>query len=178
MYMPHTPLFGVNSVVTVIISSKDYILKIYDMVIIRHHFSVRIQLWQSSCHLKTTFWKYMIWSSPGIIFQCEFSCDSHHVIWRLHFENIWYGHHQASFFSANSVVTVIMSSEDYILKIYDMVNRCHFSFLLMLPWSMTDVFWNFGIACEIKFDKLPKYLGRWSTPKTGGSHFGPKELDQ
>ena len=44
---------------------------------------------------------------------------------------------------------------------------------LVLPQSMTDVFWNFGIACEIKLDKLPKYLGRWSTPKTRGSHFGP-----
>jgi hypothetical protein len=43
---------------------------------------------------------------------------------------------------------------------------------------MTDVFGNFGIAWEIKYDKLPKYLGRWRTPKTGGSHFGLKELDQ
>jgi hypothetical protein len=39
-------------------------------------------------------------------------------------------------------------------------------------------FWKFGIAWEVKFDKLPKYLGRWSTPKSGGSHFGPKETDQ
>jgi len=38
-------------------------------------------------------------------------------------------HHQASFFSVNSVVTVIMSSEDYILNIYDMIiNKHHFSF--------------------------------------------------
>ena len=39
---------------------------------------------------------------------------------------------------------------------------------IVLPRSMTDIFGNFGIAWEIKFDKLPKYLGRWSTPKTGG----------
>jgi hypothetical protein len=52
----------------------------------------------------------------------------------------------------------------------------HFS--IVLPRSMTDDFGNFGIAWEIKFDKLPKYLGRWRTPKTGGSHFGLKESDQ
>ena len=39
-------------------------------------------------------------------------------------------------------------------------------------------FWKFEIAWERKFEKLPKYLGGWRTPKTGGSHFGPKESDQ
>src|SRR6267154_2753508 len=39
-------------------------------------------------------------------------------------------HHQASFFIVNSVVTVIMSSEDYILNIYDMIiNKHHFHFI-------------------------------------------------
>ena len=144
--------FSVNSVVIVIMSSGDYILKIYNMVITRHCFSVWIQLTQWLCHLETTFWKYMIWSSPDIVFQCEFSCDSdcvsggyilkmydmvitrhcfsvwiqlqqwlchlktifwkdiiwsspdiifqcecshssYYVIWRLYFHNIWYGHH-------------------------------------------------------------------------------------
>jgi hypothetical protein len=42
IYMHYTPLFGVNSVMTVIMSSEDYILKIYDMVITMHHFSVQI----------------------------------------------------------------------------------------------------------------------------------------
>ena len=49
---------------------------------------------------------YIIWrlyfkiydmSSPGIIFQCEFSRDCHYVIWRLYFEYIWYDHQQTSF---------------------------------------------------------------------------------
>ena len=31
---------------------------------------------------------------------------------------------------------------------------------IVLPRSMSDVFGNFGIAWEIKFYKLPKYLGR------------------
>ena len=39
-------------------------------------------------------------------------------------------------------------------------------------------FWKFEIAWEIKFEKLPKYLGEWRTPKTGGSRFEPKESDQ
>jgi hypothetical protein len=39
-------------------------------------------------------------------------------------------------------------------------------------------FWKFEITWEIKVIKLPKYSGRWSTPKTGRSHFGSKESDQ
>ena len=74
--------FGANSVITVILSSEDHILQMYDMVITRHHFSVWIQSWLWSCHLKTIFWKYMIESSSGIIFQCKFSCDSDYVIWK------------------------------------------------------------------------------------------------
>jgi len=121
--------FHANSVVTVIMSSKDYILKIYDMAIIKHHFSMQIQLWQWLFHPNTIFWKYMIWPSLSIIFPCKFSCDSDYVIRRLYFENIWYGHHQASFFHVNSVVTVIISLGDYIWKIYDMViTRHHFLF--------------------------------------------------
>ena len=76
--------FGVNSTITVFMSSKHYILKIYDMGIIRHHFLVRIQLWQWLCHLNTTFWKYMIWSSSGIIFQCKFGCKGDYVFWTLY----------------------------------------------------------------------------------------------
>ena len=129
MYIRYTPFFNVISVMIVIMSSGAYILITYDMVITRHHFSVWIQLWQWLCHSETIFWKYMIWSSPGIIFWCEFSCNHDYVIRWLHFDNIWYGHHQASFFSANSAVTVIISSEDYVFPIYDMViNRHHFSF--------------------------------------------------
>ena len=133
---------------------SDYVirrphLKIYDMVIIRHHFSVQIQSWQSLCHPKTTFWKYMIWSSPSIIFQCEFSRDSHCVIWRLHFENIWYGHHLASFFNVNSVMTVIMSFEDYILKIYDIVITRHHFLMWIQSWQWSchpkTTFWKYMI---------------------------------
>jgi len=102
--------FSVNSVVTVIMSSGDYILKIYNMVITRH------------------------------CFQCEFSWDSDYVISRLHFENIWYGHHQTLFFSVNSVVTVIVSSGGYILKIYDMsspgtVFQCEFSCNMIMSFE-------------------------------------------
>ena len=87
--------FGENSVMTVTVSSGDYILIIYDM------------------------------SSPSIIFWWEFSHDSDSVIWRLYFDNIWYSHHQASFFSENSVVMVILSFENYILITYDMVITKH-----------------------------------------------------
>jgi hypothetical protein len=109
--------FRANSVVTVIISSKHYILKIYDMAIIKHHFSVWIQLWQWLCHSKTIFWKYMIWPSSSIIFRCEFSCDCDYFIGRLYFENIWYGHHQTSFFISHLMAVVIISSGDYIFVI-------------------------------------------------------------
>ena len=117
---------------------------------------VWIQSWQWLCHLKTTFWKYIIWSSPGIIFQCEFSCDNDPVIWRLHFENMWYSHHQASFFNVNSVVTVILSSDNYILKIYDMViTRHHFSMRIQLwQWSChpKTTFWKYMIwSTDINF---------------------------
>ena len=123
-------------------SSGDYILKIYDMAIIRHHFSVGIQLWLWLCHPKTIFWKYMIWPSSSIIFRWEFSCDGDYVICRLYFENIWYGHHQASCFGGNSVVTVIMSSEDYILKIYDMaIIRHHFSVRIQL-WLWENIWYG------------------------------------
>ena len=54
-YGHHQAFFSVNSVVTVIMSSGHYI------------------------------WKYMIWSSSGIIFQCEFSCNGDYVIQRHHF---------------------------------------------------------------------------------------------
>jgi len=128
--------FSVNSVVTVIMSFGNYIFKIYDMVITRHCFSMWIQLWQWLCHPETRFWKYMIWSSPCVVFQCEFSCDSDCVLWKLYFENIWHSHHQALFFSVNSVVTVIMSSGDYILKIYSMViTRHHFPFHIYWLYS-------------------------------------------
>ena len=103
--------FGVNSTVTVIMSSGHYILKIYDMGIIRHHFSVWIQLQQWLCHLDTVF------------------------------ENIWYGHHQTSFFSVNSAVMVIMSSGHYIWKNMiwpssGIVFQCEFS------CNSDDVIWT------------------------------------
>ena len=129
--MHYTWFFSVNSVVIVNMSSRDYILTIYDMVITRHHFSVWIQPWQWLCHLETIFWQYMIWSSPGIIFRCEFSRDSDYVIRRLYFDNIWYGHHQASIFGVNSAMIVTMSSGDYILTIYDMVITRH-QFLVLI----------------------------------------------
>ena len=72
-----------------------------------------------------------------IIVICEFNMQ-YNLPEQLHkqcFENIWYGHHQASFFSGNSTVTVIMSSEHYILKIYDMgIIRHHFS----VRWYVND----------------------------------------
>ena len=55
----------------------------------------------------------MIWTSPSIIFQCEFSCHGDYVIQWLHFHKIWYEYHQALFFDVNSVFMVIMSSGDY-----------------------------------------------------------------
>jgi hypothetical protein len=105
---------------------------LYVCICIIHQFSVRIQLWQWLCHPETKFLKYMIWSSSSIIFQCKFSCDSDYVIWRPYFWNIWYGHHQASFFSANSAVIVIMSSGDNIFEIMiwsssDIIFQCEFS---------------------------------------------------
>jgi len=146
-YSHHQALFfSMNSIITVIVSSGGYILKICDMVITNHCFSMWIQLWQWLCHPETIFWKYMIWSSPALFFsvnsvvtvivssggyilkiydivitkhcfQCEFSCDSDYVIWRLYFENIWYGHHQTSFSISHLLVVVMISSEDYILVI-------------------------------------------------------------
>src|ERR1700736_1470159 len=55
MYMHYTPFFGVNSTVIVIMSSRCYILK------------------------------YMIWSSPSIVFHCVFSCNGDYPIQRHHF---------------------------------------------------------------------------------------------
>jgi hypothetical protein len=63
----------------------------------------------------------MIWSSPSIHFWCKSNCNSDYVMWRRYCHNIWYGHHQTSFFGVNPTVTVIMSSGDYIVIIYDMV---------------------------------------------------------
>ena len=68
------------------------------------------------------------------IFQCEFNCNSDYVIWTLHFENIWYGHHQASFFSVNSAVTVIMSSRHYILK--------------YMIWSSSSIIFKCVFSCN------------------------------
>ena len=147
---------GVRFVIRLTIFGNFFVL--YVCICIIYTFS-EIQSWQWLCHPKTIFWKYIIWSSPDLIFQCEFSYDHDHIFWKLYFKNIWYGyhqisffsmnsvitviilsedyilkymicHHQASFFSVNSVVTVIMSSEDYILNIYDMIiNKHHFHFI-------------------------------------------------
>ena len=102
MYMHYKPFFSANSAVTVIMSSEHYI------------------------------WKYMIWSSSGIIFQCEFSCKGDYVIQALYIWKIWYGHHQASFFSANSTVRVIMSSghciwENMIWSSSGIIFQCEFN---------------------------------------------------
>jgi len=64
-----------------------------------------------------------------IIFWCKFRYDGDYIIWRLYFENVSYGHHQTSFFSVNSIMTVIISFCDYILKIYNMIIIKH-------PFSM------------------------------------------
>ena len=107
---------------------------------------LEIQSWQWLCHRQTIFWKYIIWSSPGIVFQCEFSWDSDYVISRLHFENIWYGHHQTLFFSVNSVVSVIVSSGGYILKMYDMVitRHCFSVWIQLQQWlcHLKTIFWK------------------------------------
>jgi hypothetical protein len=55
-------------------------------------------------------------------------------------------------------------------KFYGLVKQL----LIVLPRSMTNVFVNFKIVWEMKFDKLPKYLGRWRSSKTRGGHI----LDQ
>src|SRR6267154_2577004 len=60
-----------------------------------------------------------------IIFWCKFRYDGDCIIWRLYFENVSYGHHQTSFFNVNSIMTVITSSWNYILKIYDMISTLH-----------------------------------------------------
>jgi hypothetical protein len=49
MHMFYTPFFSVNSVVTVIMLSGDYILKIYDIVITRH---VKAKFQDREAHLK------------------------------------------------------------------------------------------------------------------------------
>ena len=70
------------------------------------------------------------------IFLIEFSCNNNYGIWRLYFDDIWYGHHQASFFSANSATTVIMSSSPYLLGhfckiiIFDLRDYIYISFLI------------------------------------------------
>ena len=85
------------------------------------------------------------------IFQCKFSHGSDFVIWRLSFENIWSGHHQASFFSVNSVVTVILSSEDYLLKIYDMVITSN-----LHPHGSKLVHMDFAESVQLSSDLGPK----------------------
>jgi hypothetical protein len=71
----------------------------------------------------------MIWSSSDVIFHFAFSGNGHYVIQILYCCNIWYGHHQVSFFISHSVVMVIMSFGDCIAAIYDMVIiECHCSF--------------------------------------------------
>ena len=83
-YGPHqASFFSANSVVTMIMSSGDYLLTIYDMVITRHHFSMQIQLWQWLCHPETIFWKYIIWSWSSIIFQLwQWLCHLETIFWQ------------------------------------------------------------------------------------------------
>ena len=110
---------GIHIVIRLTIFGNFFVL--YVCICVIHRFLVRIQSWRWLCHPEIIFRSYMIWSSPSIIFQWEFSCDGDSVICRLYFDNIWYGHHQTSFFGENSVMMVTMSSADYILIIYDMV---------------------------------------------------------
>ena len=85
------------------------------------HFMIRLTIFGNSFVFMYVYALY-------IIFQCESSGNSDYVIWRPYCHNIWYGHHQASFFSVNPTVTVIMSSRDHIVIIYDMViTKHHFS---------------------------------------------------
>ena len=123
----------VHFAITLTIFGNFFVL--YVCICIIHNFSVWIQLWRWLYHPETIFWQYMIWSSPSIIFWCEFSHDSDYVIRRLYFDNIWYGHHQASFFGVNSAMTVIMSSRDYILTIYDMVITRHHFLVWIQLWQ-------------------------------------------
>jgi len=76
----------------------------------------------------------MIYIPPGPIFQCEFNCNSYDVMGWLHSHNIWYGHHQASFFILHPMVMVIMSFGDHIFAIYDMGIMKHHSFILYLMY--------------------------------------------
>ena len=106
----------------------------------------------------------MIWSSPSIIFRWEFSREGDYVIQRLHFDNIWYGHHQASFFSENSVVKVIMSSEDYILIIYDMVITKHHFSVRIKSWR-----WLCHLETAFWWYMIWSFLVRSQDPRQGSS---------
>ena len=134
---------GVHFLIRLTIFGNFFVL--YVCICVIHRFLVRIQSWRWLCHLETIFWWYMIWSSPNIIFWWEFSHDGDYVIWRLYFDNIWYGHHLASFFSENSVVMVTVSSRDHILIIYDMVITKHHFLVRTQSWwwfyHLETIFW-------------------------------------
>ena len=83
----------------------------------------------------------MIWSSSDIIFQCKFNRNSDYVIWTLHFENIWYGHHQASFFSVNSAVMVMIPSRDIIFHFIKFKTR-FFNLMLRLKSKTRKHTWD------------------------------------
>ena len=127
-------------------------------------------------------WEKMIWSSSSIIFQCEFNCKGDYVIqtlylkkydmviirhrlsmriwlqgWLCHldtvFENIWYGHHQASFFGVNLAVTVIMSSRDIIVHFIKFKTRFLqlFSEILAM-WIFQKKMWLNTLSSCISFN--------------------------
>jgi hypothetical protein len=64
-----------------------------------------------------------------------------------------------------------VSTSNYRCKVW-------YRIVIMCSVAMVDdqCFWKFGIAWDIKFDKLPKYLGRWSIPKTGGVTFWTERI--
>ena len=54
-YGHHQALFFILHLVVIIMSSGDYVIIIYNMVITRHHFSFCIQWWPSLYHPETIF---------------------------------------------------------------------------------------------------------------------------
>ena len=102
---------------------------LYVCICIINHFSVRIQLQQWLCHLNTIFENIWYGHHQASFFSVNSAVRVIMSSRHYIFEKIWYGHHQASFFSANSTVRVIMSSRHCIWK--------------NMIWSSSDIIFHF-----------------------------------
>ena len=129
---------GVHFVIRLTIFGNFFVL--YVCICIINHFSVRIQLQQWLCHPNTIF------------------------------ENIWYGHHQASFFSANSTVRVIMSSghciwKNMIWSSSGIIFQCEFSckgdYVIQALYIWKNMIWSSsGIIFQCEFNCKGDYVIR------------------